>query len=488
MGIYSFSIFATPISMKKTDRQILDIAVPSIISNITVPLLGLVDVAITGHLGAASYIGAIALGGMLFNIIYWIFSFLRMGTSGLTSQSLGRNDTDNIIRMLVRSLAIAFSIAAALLLLQIPLRELGLLIMQPGDEVRRMTVTFFNICIWGAPATLGLFALNGWLIGMQNSRIPMSIAITQNIVNILVSLILVFGIGMRIEGVATGTLIAQWCGFLMGVLLCHRKYFHKERIIEKLLPLKHYLSPTLNTQPSSRLGQETLSKRSVETTLNAQRSTIITYRRFFVLNRDIFFRTLCIVSVITFFTSAGSWQGEITLAVNTLLMQLYLLVSYVMDGFANAGEAMSGKFLGAGDSNALRTTVRRTFFWGTMTAAIFTLVYIVGGKRFLMILTDEPSVVEASTIYVWWAYLVPLCSVAAFIWDGIFIGLTAARQMLQSMFLATVVFFAVYFISVKTLGNHGLWLAFLCYLFVRGVIQTALFPRIMHRIFPIRDI
>ena len=147
--------------MNKTDRQILDIAVPSIISNITVPLLGLVDVAITGHLGAASYIGAIALGGMLFNIIYWIFSFLRMGTSGLTSQSLGRNDTDNIIRMLVRSLAIAFSIAAALLLLQIPLRELGLLIMQPGDEVRRMTVTFFNICIWGAPATLGLFALNG---------------------------------------------------------------------------------------------------------------------------------------------------------------------------------------------------------------------------------------------------------------------------------------------------------------------------------------
>ena len=159
-----------------------------------------------------------------------------------------------------------------------------------------------------------------------------------------------------------------------------------------------------------------------------------------------------------------------------------------MDGFANAGEAMSGKFIGAGDSTALRTTVRRTFFWGTMTAAIFTLVYIVGGKRFLMILTDEPSVVEASTIYVWWAYLVPFCSVAAFIWDGIFIGLTAARQMLQSMFLATVVFFAVYFISVKTLGNHGLWLAFLCYLFVRGVIQTALFSRIMHRIFPIRDI
>ncbi len=443
--------------MKKTDKQILDIAVPSIVSNITVPLLGLVDVAITGHLGAASYIGAIALGGMLFNIIYWIFGFIRMGTSGLTAQSLGRGDTENVIRMLARSIAIAFAIALALLVLQVPLRELGLLIMQPTEEVRLLTTTYYNICIWGAPATLGLFALTGWFIGMQNSRIPMVIAITQNVVNIMVSLVLVFGAGMRVEGVASGTLIAQWCGFLMGAFLCWRRYFGKKPITNVIQPLRYYLSPRSNTRHPSP----------------------ITYKAFFSINRDIFLRTLCMVSVMMFFTSAGSWQGEVVLAVNTLLMQLYLLVSYIMDGFANAGEALSGKFYGAGDSDALRTTVRRIFFWGIITAAVFTVTYVTGGKPFLRLLTDEPSVVEASTSYVWWAYLVPFCSVAAFMWDGIFIGLTASRQMLQSMFVAAVTFFIVYFIATKYLGNHGLWLAFLCYMFVRGVVQTLLYPSIM---------
>lgn len=457
--------------MKKTDKQILDIAVPSIVSNITVPLLGLVDVAITGHLGAASYIGAIALGGMLFNIIYWIFGFIRMGTSGLTAQSLGRGDTENVIRMLARSIAIAFAIALALLVLQVPLRELGLLIMQPTEEVRLLTTTYYNICIWGAPATLGLFALTGWFIGMQNSKIPMIIAITQNVVNILVSLVLVFGLGMRVEGVASGTLIAQWCGFLMGCFLCWRNYFGKNPIAKDIQPLRYYLSPSpITHQPS---------------TLNPQPSTFnlppspITYKDFFSINRDIFLRTLCMVSVMMFFTSAGSWQGEVVLAVNTLLMQLYLLVSYIMDGFANAGEALSGKFYGAGDSDALRTTVRRIFFWGIITAAVFTVTYVTGGKPFLRLLTDEPSVVEASTSYVWWAYLVPFCSVAAFMWDGIFIGLTASRQMLQSMFVAAVTFFIVYFIATKYLGNHGLWLAFLCYMFVRGVVQTLLYPSTM---------
>lgn len=443
--------------MKKTDKQILDIAVPSIVSNITVPLLGLVDVAITGHLGAASYIGAIALGGMLFNIIYWIFGFIRMGTSGLTAQSLGRGDTENVIRMLARSIAIAFAIALALLVLQVPLRELGLLIMRPTEEVRLLTTTYYNICVWGAPATLGLFALTGWFIGMQDSRIPMVIAITQNVVNIMVSLLLVFGVGMRVEGVASGTLIAQWCGFLMGAFLCWRRYFGKKPITNVIQPLMYYLSPHTNTRHSSP----------------------ITYKAFFSINRDIFLRTLCMVSVMMFFTSAGSWQGEVVLAVNTLLMQLYLLVSYIMDGFANAGEALSGKFYGAGDSDALKTTVRRIFFWGIITAAVFTVTYVTGGKPFLRLLTDEPSVVEASTSYVWWAYLVPFCSVAAFMWDGIFIGLTASRQMLQSMFVAAVTFFIVYFIATKYLGNHGLWLAFLCYMFVRGVVQTLLYPSTM---------
>ena len=473
--------------MKKIDKQILDIAVPSIVSNITVPLLGLVDVAITGHLGAASYIGAIALGGMLFNIIYWIFAFLRMGTSGLTSQSLGRGDSDNIIRMLARSIAIAFAIAVTLLVLQVPLRELGLLIMQPTEEVRQLTVTYYNICIWGAPATLGLFALTGWFIGMQNSKIPMMIAITQNVVNILVSLVLVFGLGMRVEGVASGTLIAQWCGFLMGCFLCWRNYFGKNPIAKDIQPLRYYLYPTSNTHHPTPNTQHPTPNTHQPSPINPQPSTFnhqpspITYKAFFRINRDIFLRTLCMVCVMMFFTSAGSWQGEVVLAVNTLLMQLYLLVSYIMDGFANAGEALSGKFYGAGDNDALRTTVRRIFFWGTVTAVAFTVTYIAGGKHFLRLLTDEPSVVEASTSYVWWAYLVPFCSVAAFMWDGIFIGLTASRQMLLSMFVAAATFFIVYFIAAKPLGNHGLWFAFMCYMFIRGVIQTFLYPSIIKK-------
>ena len=466
--------------MKKIDKQILNIAVPSIVSNITVPLLGLVDVAITGHLGAASYIGAIALGGMLFNIIYWIFAFLRMGTSGLTSQSLGRGDSDNIIRMLARSIAIAFAIAVTLLVLQVPLRELDLLIMQPTEEVRQLTVTYYNICIWGAPATLGLFALTGWFIGMQNSKIPMMIAITQNVVNILVSLVLVFGLGMRVEGVASGTLIAQWCGFLMGCFLCWRNYFGKNPIAKDIQPLRYYLYPTSKTQHPSTFTHQPSTINPQPSTFNHQPSPI-TYKAFFRINRDIFFRTLCMVCVMMFFTSAGSWQGEVVLAVNTLLMQLYLLVSYIMDGFANAGEALSGKFYGAGDNDALRTTVRRIFFWGTITAVAFTVTYIAGGKHFLRLLTDEPSVVEASTSYVWWAYLVPFCSVAAFMWDGIFIGLTASRQMLLSMFVAAATFFIVYFIAAKPLGNHGLWFAFMCYMFIRGVIQTFLYPSIIKK-------
>ena len=434
--------------MKSTDREILHIALPSIVSNITVPLLGLVDVAITGHLGSAAYIGAIALGGMLFNVVYWIFGFLRMGTSGLTAQALGAGKREETIEWLLRSQTIGMGIAVALLLLQVPIRELALLVMQPTEEVRAFTVTYFNICIWGAPATLGLFGLNGWFIGMQNSRVPMAIAITQNVVNILASLCFVFGLGMKVEGVALGTLIAQWCGFLMGVFLCWR-----------------YVDVSLcRVFKGWKVSWKSLFDRQ-------------SMLRFFEVNRDIFFRTICIVSVMLFFTSAGSWQGEVILAVNTLLMQLYLLVSYVMDGFANAGEALSGKYYGAGDRSSLRLTVRRLFVWATLMATGFTVVYVLGGKPFLGLLTDEPSVVEASADYVWWAYLIPFVSMGAFMWDGIFIGLTASRQMLQSMFAAAVTFFVLYYLLHPSLGNHGLWAAFLAFLLVRGGVQTWLYRR-----------
>lgn len=428
--------------MDKRNKEILKIALPSIISNITVPLLGLVDVTIVGHLGAAAYIGAIAVGGMMFNVTYWIFGFLRMGTSGMTSQALGRRDFREVTRLLARSLGIAFAVAAALILLQKPLLAAALAIMQPTEEVARLTAIYFNTLIYGAPAMLGLFSLSGWFIGMQNSRSPMAVAIVQNVVNICASTFLVFGCGMKVEGVALGTLTAQYAGFIMAAALYWKHYRR----------LRTYFS-----------WQGVWRRDDM--------------RRFFSVNRDIFLRTLCMVSVMLFFTSAGSWQGEVVLAVNTLLMQFYLLFSYVMDGFAYAGEALAGRYYGARNGAALRSTVGHLFLWGLGMAVAFTAVYGFGGDAFLSLLTDEPSVVAASHTYYYWALAIPLAGMAAFVWDGVFIGCTMTRGMLVSMALAAATFFILYYALRGSLANHGLWIAFIAYMAVRGLAQTFIFRK-----------
>lgn len=444
--------------MKPRDRQILQIALPSIVSNITVPLLGLIDVAIVGHLGAPAYIGAIAVGGMLFNIIYWIFGFLRMGSSGMTSQALGRRDLPEVVRILLRSVGIGMAVAAVLIALQVPIRQAAFLLIQPTDEVRRMATVYFHICIWGAPAMLGLYGLTGWFIGMQNSRTPMFIAITQNVVNIVASLSLVFGCGMKVEGVALGTLIAQYAGFAMGLTLWLRQYGK----------LKKYLPGRQGGGADA--GSNGLWERQA-------------MRRFFAVNRDIFLRTLCLVAVTLFFTSAGAAQGEIILAVNTLLMQLFTLFSYVMDGFAYAGEAMSGRYIGARNRAAFDDTVRRLFVWGFLMAVLFTLAYAIGGNAFLCLLTDDRQVTAAADSYFGWELAIPAAGIAAFIWDGVFIGATATRGMLLSMAAAAVCFFTLHYGLRPVLGNHALWLAFIVYLFMRGAVQTMLSRGVVRRAF-----
>lgn len=428
--------------MKDIDKRILHIAVPAIVSNITVPLLGLVDVSIVGHLGAASYIAAIAIGGMLFNVMYWLFGFLRMGTSGMTSQALGRRDLRGVVCLLMRSLCIAAIVAMLLIVLQLPISQLAMCIMKPSAEVRQYVSTYFHILIWGTPAMLGLYSMTGWFIGMQNSRLPMLIAITQNVVNIAASLLLVYIFGMKVDGVALGTLVAQYTGFLMSLLMWYAVYGRL---------LKHY--------DASRLFA-----------WDAMKS-------FLSVNRDIFLRTLCLISVMLFFTSAGSWQGETILAVNTLLMQFYMIFSYVMDGFAYAGEAISGKCYGAGNSTGLRLSVRSLFRWGALMTALFTLLYIMGDKSFMSLLTDNEDVVSAAGEYSFWAMLMPTMGVAAFIWDGIFIGCTKTRGMLQSMFISVIVFFVAYYGLHGVLANHALWIAFLLYMFTRGAVQTALWQK-----------
>lgn len=442
--------------MHPRDRQILKIALPSIVSNITVPLLGLVDVTIVGHLGAAAYIGAIAVGGMLFNIIYWLFAFLRMGTGGMTSQAFGARDLPEVMRLLLRSVLLGIGLGLIFILLQHPLRELALtLIAPPSAEVASLTRTYFDICIYGAPAMLGLYGMTGWFLGMQNSRSPMWVAIVQNVVNILCSLLLVYGFGMKVEGVALGTLIAQYAGFLTSLFLLMRYYRR----------LMHYLP------------QRLFSAETLHTIWNRQ-----AMGRFFSVNRNIFLRTLCLVSVTLFFTSAGAAQGEIILAVNTLLMQLFTLYSYIMDGFAFAGEALSGRFIGARHAEAFHSTVRHLFGWGVLMTLLFTLTYALGGEAFLRLLTSEEEVIVASATYFPWALLIPVCGMAAFIWDGIYIGATATRGMLLSMAIATLTFFVLYASLHTAWGNHALWLSFLTYLAQRGVVQALLRKQVYRKI------
>ena len=425
--------------MSPTSQRILHIAIPSIISNITVPLLGLIDVTIVGHLGSASYIGAIAVGSMLFNMIYWIFGFLRMGTSGLTAQAYGAHDLKEVTRILLRSTGISLMLALALLILQYPIRLIAFELIDTSAEVQQLATLYFHICIWGAPATLGLYSFSGWFIGMQNSRFPMFIAITQNIVNIVASLLFVFVFGMKVEGVALGTLIAQYAGLFMAYLLWLRYY----------RPLRKYIS-------------------------RKQLFTHDAMKRLFQVNRDIFLRTLCLVAVTVFFTSTGAAFGDVVLAVNTLLMQLFTLFSYIMDGFAYAGEALTGKYIGAGNRQELQRTIRHLFGWGIALSLAFTLLYGIGGKEFLGLLTNEQSVISASGDYFYWVLAIPFAGFAAFLLDGICIGATSTHIMLKAMVVASGSFFLIYYSLHNVLHNHALWLGFIVYLALRGIMQALL--------------
>lgn len=428
------------------NKEILRLALPSIVSNITVPLLGLVDLMVVGHIGNEAYISAIAVGTMIFNVMYWLLGFLRMGTSGMTSQAFGRADDAECIGILVRSLTIGLAFGLSFILAQRGL-EWGLLrLMNTPEASWDYVATYFRIVIWGAPAMLGLYGLTGWFIGMQDTRTPMVVAILQNIVNILTSLSLVFALGWGITGVATGTLLAQWIGFLVALLSAWKRVskFNKARKVTSL-------------------GQSTWA--SLTHILSVKGAWI----DFFLVNKDIFLRTLCLIAVNFYFTSAGGKQGTMLLAVNTLLMTLFTIFSYVMDGFAYAGEALSGKYYGAGDKQGLRITIRRLFMFGGLMTLMFTGLYVIGGTGFLHLLTDDAAVVEAARPYLPWACLIPVVGVTAFILDGVFIGLTDTKGMLFSTVIAMLSFFAVYLGFRGNLANEALWLAFLTFLLMRGL-------------------
>lgn len=430
--------------MISTDKNILKLAIPSIISNITVPLIGLVDLTIIGHIGSASYIGAISVGAMIFNVIYWMFGFLRMGNSGMASQALGRRDNKTLRQLLLRSMIIAVSFGFAFILLQHQLLKLALWAINPSEDVISLTSIYFKVCVWGAPAVLSLYGLNGWFIGMQNTKIPMFIAIMQNVINVIFSLLFVFVFKMKIEGVAYGTLIAQWSGWFIAMFF----------VIGRIKNIKG-------------IGKT---------------HTILKWGDIFSVNRDIFIRTLFLVSVNLSFMSVGARQGDIILSVNTLLMTFFTIFSYVMDGFAFAAEALCGKAYGEEDSAKFSFTIKRLMRWGVYMAIVFTLLYLVGGHDLLRIITNNNNVIIAALPYMVWAMLIPISGFMAFVFDGIFIGSTATKYMLISSFIATICFYAAYFSLEHKFGNHALWMAFILFLLMRGIIQQALLNKVKSKI------
>ncbi len=422
------------------DRQILGLALPAIVANITTPLLSLVDVAIVGHLGSAVYVGAIAVGGSIFSMLYWLFGFLRFGTSGLTAQALGRGSARQTSLLLQRSLLIALGFGIILITAHYPLGHAALSFMDTDADTAGKAWLYFSILIYGAPASLATFALTGWFVGMQDTRTPMWISLLVNVVNITASLILVYAMDYDLAGVAYGTLLAQWTGFIVSAATCAIHYKVRPQPLSELLHVSEL-------------------------------------KTFFKVNTDIFLRTVCLIAVTVWFTRTGAGLGPVMLAVNTLLMQFFILFSYIMDGFAFAGEAICGKSYGASDSHSLNRQIHRLLQWGLALAAVFTAGYALGGQYLIALLTNDSGVIETAEKYRLWAAGIPLAGFMAFTWDGVLTGVTRTRLMLGTMSAASAIFFILYLLLFPAIGNHGLWTAFLAYLFTRGCLQHIFYYR-----------
>jgi multidrug resistance protein, MATE family len=417
------------------NRRILRLAIPNIVTNITIPLLAMVDLGLMGHLGSAKYVGAVALGGMIFSFIFWAFGFLRMGTSGFTAQAYGQRNFAEAGNILVRSVATALGGGLFLILVQWPLSWAAFSLVHGSADVEFLAKQYFNIRIYAAPATLFIYALIGWFIGMQNARLPMILSISVNLLNVLLSLVFIKVLGLGSNGVAWANVISQYGGLLLGMFL-----------------LSFYWP---------KLGKHI----NFAEALNGK--AII---RFFHVNKDIFIRTLCLIFTLSFFTTQSANTSDAILAVNTLLFQFFYFFSYFVDGFAYAAEALAGRYIGAGDRGMLTKVIRRLFGWGGAIALIFTIVFWVGGDLILKLLTNDPVTIQVAAPYMFWVVLVPGITFAAFIWDGIYVGATASKAMRNSMvIITTLIFLPAYYLLEPALGNHGLWLAMMLFMGSRGI-------------------
>ncbi len=410
------------------------IAAPMILSNVSVPLLGMVDTGVTGHLESPVYLGAVAIGAMIFSFLYTGVNFLRMGTTGITAQSFGADDNDGLRVSLGQALVVALLIALTLLLLQVPLGKLAMQLLGADAQTEVYALEYFSIRIWSAPGTLANFALIGWFIGLQNARIPLLIFLTINLTNIVLDLVFVLGFGMKVDGVALASVFAEYTGLAVGGSFAIASLRRREG---------HW--------PLARLVN------------------VSAYKAFFSVNANLFIRTMALMFTLGFVTAQGARLGSLVLAANAVLMNFQHLTSFGLDGLAHAAEALVGKAIGQKRRDALEESVRLTLKWSLIFSLGFTVVYLLAGPFIIRILTDLPEVRSTATRYLPWMIVSPLVSVWCFLYDGVYVGATRAKEMRNIMFVSTVVVFLPAWYLLQPLGNHGLWLAFMLFMASRGI-------------------
>ena len=410
------------------------IAAPMILSNISVPLLGMVDTGVTGHLESPVYLGAVAIGAMIFSFLYTGVNFLRMGTTGIAAQSFGADDNDGLRVALGQALVVALLVAMALIAFQRPLGRLAMYLLGPDAEIQVHALEYFSIRIWSAPGTLANYALIGWFIGLQNARIPLLIFLTINLTNIILDLLFVIVLGMKVDGVALASVLAEYSGLLVG----------------------------------GAFAIAALKKRSGHWPIQ-RLVNLSAYKAFFSVNANLFVRTMALMFTIGFVTAQGARLGGLILAANAVLMNFQNLTSFGLDGIAHAAEALVGKAIGQNRRDALVEAVRLTLKWSLIFALGFTATFLLAGPMIIGLLTDLPDVREAAMRYLPWLIASPLVSVWCFLYDGVYVGATRAKEMRNIMIASTLFVFLPAWYFLQPLGNDGLWLAFLLFLASRGI-------------------
>jgi len=405
-----------------------------ILSNVSVPLLGMVDTGVTGHLGSSVYLGAVAIGAMIFSFLYTGMNFLRMGTTGITAQSFGADDNDGLRVALGQASIVALLIAVLLIVLQLPIGQLAMYLLGPDPETEHYALEYFSIRVWSAPGTLANYALIGWFIGLSNARIPMLMFLTINLTNIALDLLFVIGFGMKVDGVALASVFAEYSGLAVGGSFA---------IFELRQRAGHWPVPKL--------------------------VSLSAYKAFVAVNANLFVRTMALIFTLGFVTAQGARLGGLILAANAVLMNFQNLTAFGLDGIAHAAEALVGKAVGQRRRDALEESVRLTLKWSLIFSLGFTAAYLLAGPLIIGILTDLPDVREAANRYLPWMIASPLVSVWCFLYDGVYVGATRAKAMRDIMVVSTVAVFLPAWYFLQPLGNDGLWLAYLIFMASRGI-------------------